>query len=33
MVQFDVSVRVDMKEFAGWKPDRIAAFFSGIAQV
>lgn len=32
-VQFHVSVRVDMQEFAGWRPDRIASFFSGIAQV
>jgi hypothetical protein len=33
VVQFDVSVRVDMNEFAGWQPARIAAFFNGIAQV
>lgn len=33
MVRFNVSVKVDMSEFAGWKPDRIASFFSGIAQV
>jgi hypothetical protein len=33
VVQFHVSVRVDMKEFAGWQPDRIASFFSGIAAV
>ncbi len=32
-VQFHVSVKVDMAEFAGWAPDRIAAFFAGIAQV
>ncbi|HEY4639911.1 MAG TPA: hypothetical protein VII75_01080 [Thermoanaerobaculia bacterium] len=32
-VQFHVSVKVDMAEFAGWKPERIAAFFAGIAQV
>jgi hypothetical protein len=32
-VQFHVSVSVDMAEFAGWKPERIAAFFNGIAQV
>jgi len=32
-VQFHVSVKVDMKEFAGWEADRITAFFSGIAQV
>lgn len=33
VVQFHVSVRVDMSEFAGWQADRIATFFSGIAQV
>jgi hypothetical protein len=33
VVRFNVSVKVDMGEFAGWKPERIAAFFSGIAQV
>lgn len=32
-VNFDISVRVDMSEFAGWEPSRIAAFFQGIAQV
>lgn len=32
-VNFHVSVRVDMGEFANWKPDRIAAFFAGMAQV
>ena len=32
-IQFHVSVRVDMTEFAGWKADRITAFFGGIAQV
>jgi hypothetical protein len=32
-VQFHVSVKVDMAEFSGWQPDRIAAFFAGIAQV
>ena len=32
-VQFHISVRVDMAEFATWKPARIAAFFNGIAQV
>ncbi len=32
-VNFDVSVHIDMAEFAGWQPARIAAFFSGIAQV
>jgi hypothetical protein len=33
MVQFHISVRVNMAEFAGWTPDRISAFFSGVAQV
>ncbi|HEY0545686.1 MAG TPA: hypothetical protein VGC91_09945 [Pyrinomonadaceae bacterium] len=32
-IQFNVTVRVDMKEFAGWKPERISAFFAGMAQV
>lgn len=32
-VAFNVSVIVDMAEFAGWQPDRITAFFGGIAQV
>lgn len=31
-VQFQVSVHVDMAEMAGWEPDRINAFFSGIAK-
>lgn len=33
VVQFHVSVKVDMAEFKGWAPDRITAFFGGIAQV
>lgn len=33
LVQFQVSVKVDMAEFAGWEATRIAAFFAGIAQV
>lgn len=33
IVQFHISVRVEMNQFANWRPDRIAAFFSGIAQV
>ena len=33
VVQFHVSVKVDMGEFATWQPDRISAFFGGIAQV
>lgn len=32
-IQFHVGIKVDMSEMAGWTPDRIAAFFSGIAQV
>lgn len=32
-VQFNVSVRVSMSEFAGWSPDRISSFFAGIAAV
>lgn len=32
-VQFHVAIKVDMKEMAGWTPDRITAFFSGLAQV
>ena len=32
-VQFHVSVKVDMAEFAGWEPARITSFFGGIAQV
>jgi hypothetical protein len=33
VVQFHISVKVEMAEFSNWKPDRIAAFFGGIAQV
>ena len=32
-IQFNVSFRVSMAEFADWRADRIAAFFNGIAQV
>jgi hypothetical protein len=32
-IQFHVDVRVDMEELAGWRADRITAFFNGIAQV
>jgi hypothetical protein len=32
-VSFDVSVRVQMSDFAGWRPERISAFFGGIAAV
>jgi hypothetical protein len=30
---FSVSVHVNMAEFGGWKPERINAFFRGIAEV
>ena len=33
VVNFYIDVRMDMTEFAGWTPDRIAAFFNGIALV
>jgi hypothetical protein len=33
MVQFNISVKVDMQEFSGWQPERITAFFAGLAQV
>ena len=33
LLQFAVNVRVDMAEIRTWRPDRIAAFFTGIAQV
>lgn len=33
VVQFNISVKVDMAEFAAWQPDRISAFFAGVAQV
>ena len=33
IINFHVSFRVDMQEMSGWSADRIAAFFSGIAQV
>jgi hypothetical protein len=32
-MRFNVSFDVDMSEMANWRADRIAAFFSGIAQV
>jgi hypothetical protein len=32
-VHFNVNVRIDMEEFKDWRPERIAAFFSGIAEV
>jgi len=32
-VSFDVSVRVQMSDFAGWRPERISTFFGGIAAV
>jgi len=33
LVQFHIDVRVDMAELGGWSPERISAFFAGIAQV
>jgi hypothetical protein len=32
-VQFHVSIKVSMQEMSGWAPDRIGAFFAGLAQV
>lgn len=32
-ISFQVNVSVDMAEMKGWSPDRIASFFSGLAQV
>jgi hypothetical protein len=32
-VQFHVAIRVSMQEMSGWTPDRITAFFAGLAQV
>ena len=32
-VTFNVDVQVDMTEFATWRPERIQAFFRGIAEV
>lgn len=32
-VQFNIAVKVNMGEFSTWQADRIASFFSGIAQV
>lgn len=32
-VGFTVSVHLDMAAIAGWKPERIHAFFGGLAQV
>ena len=32
-VTFNVNVQVDMAEFATWRPERISAFFRGIAEV
>ena len=33
VVRFNISVEVGTSEFSGWQPERIAAFFSGMAQV
>lgn len=32
MLQFAISIRVSMAELANWSPDRITAFFSGVAK-
>lgn len=32
-INFNITVRVAMNELANWKPERITAFFSGLAQV
>lgn len=32
-VRFNISVNVNMTDFANWRPDRLAAFFGGIAAV
>lgn len=32
-VSFQVGIHVDMEELAGWEPERIAAFFAGMAKV
>lgn len=32
-VRFNISIEVNMEEFATWEADRLAAFFNGIAQV
>ena len=33
VLKFSVDVNVDLREFATWQPDRISAFWAGIAQV
>lgn len=33
VLRFNVDVNVDLREFAAWTPERISAFWSGIAQV
>lgn len=32
-ISFHISVKVNMEQFATWQPQRITAFFSGIAQM
>ena len=32
-IQFHVDLKVDMAEMSGWAPERITAFFAGVAQV
>lgn len=33
VLRFSVDVNVDLREFSTWRPDRISAFWAGIAQV
>jgi hypothetical protein len=32
-VTFGVSVRVEMSDFDGWRPDQLSAFWHGVAQI
>lgn len=32
-IEFSVNINVSMAEFTQWSPERIAAFFEGVAQV
>jgi hypothetical protein len=32
-IEFQIQVRVGMQEMSNWSPERIAAFFGGVAQV
>jgi hypothetical protein len=33
VIQFNISVKLDIQEFSTWQPENIAAFFSGMAAV